>query len=103
MQANEYQEWTRTVAIYPDDQSLTYTILGLVSEAGEVADKWKKGIRDKNLDVDGLISEVADVAWYLARVSDELGVDLESLFQMNRDKLMSRKLRGTISGSGDYR
>jgi len=108
MQANDYQEWTRTVAKYPSDQGINYTILGLVGEAGEVADKYKKVIRDHggfldDVQEEALVKEVSDVAWYLARLSDELGITLEDLFSLNFEKLMDRKKRGVLQGNGDDR
>jgi len=108
MQGNDYQQWTRTVARYPEEQGINYTILGLVGEAGEVADKYKKVIRDAEgfmgeAAKEAIVKEVSDVAWYLARLSDELGVTLEDLFSINFEKLMDRKDRGVLRGSGDDR
>lgn len=108
MNANDYQEWTRTVAVYPAAQGVNYTILGLVGEAGEVADKYKKVIRDNAGELDDirraeLIAEIGDVAWYLARLLDELDVPLEQIFDLNYEKLTSRKQRGKLQGSGDNR
>ena len=111
MNANEYQEWTRSVAIYPNDteeEAVSYTVLGLVGEAGEIANKYKKVLRDDGgkislVKIQELRDEVGDVAWYLARLADELGVTLEQLFQRNHDKLEERKSRNTLQGSGDNR
>lgn len=100
---DDYQEWSRTTAIYPEDDARNYLTLGLVSEAGEVAGKVKKYIRDDSWDQDAFISELGDVLWYLARLADEVGVDLSYVAQANRDKLESRKERNTLSGSGDNR
>lgn len=105
-----YQTWTRTSAIYPDHgtgrlMALAYTALGLAGEAGEVANKAKKLLRDG----DGLKArndvrdELGDVLWYLARVADELGVDLATVAACNVDKLELRKATGKIGGSGDHR
>lgn len=103
MNANEYQNWTRTTAIYPKDRALEYLGLGLTSEAGEVAGKLKKRIRDGGVDVMSLIDEIGDVYWYLARLCDEIGFSTESVLKRNFDKLEDRKNRNVIKGSGDNR
>lgn len=108
MQANKYQEFTLTTAIYPDagtgsDVELYYLTLGLTSEAGEVAGKIKKQIRDGELDIGATMSELSDCAWYIARLADAFGMTLEELFDLNYGKLTRRKNNGTLSGSGDHR
>ena len=103
MDLNEYQLWTRTTAIYPADQADVYLSLGLVSEAGEVAGKLKKWIRDKTLNTTDLLHEVGDCLWYIARLSDELGVTMEELASAKYEKLEGRRKRSTIGGSGDNR
>lgn len=105
---NEYQEFTRTTAIYPKDEALWYTTLGLVGEAGEIANKVKKIIRDKGgiptpVDKEEISKELGDVMWYIARLADELGGSLQWIVEKNVDKLSSRKERGVIGGSGDNR
>jgi NTP pyrophosphatase (non-canonical NTP hydrolase) len=105
---NEYQKETKSTAIYPADKAVEYTVLGLLSEAGEVAGKVKKVIRDN----DGIFSEAksaeiadecGDVIWYLARVLDEIGYTFEEVAADNLRKLKSRQQRGVIGGSGDNR
>jgi NTP pyrophosphatase (non-canonical NTP hydrolase) len=100
-------EFTRSTAIYPKERELEYLVLGLTSEAGEVAGKVKKIIRDqKELTpaVKGaIIDECSDVLWYLTRLADAMGVSLTELLQVNYAKLSSRKERGVIGGSGDNR
>jgi NTP pyrophosphatase (non-canonical NTP hydrolase) len=106
MEFHDYQEFTRTTAIYPKEQALTYLALGLTSEAGEVAGKVKKLIRDSNESLTfmkDLVSELGDVLWYVARLADEINVDLFHVAALNKDKLITRKERGTIGGSGDTR
>ncbi len=103
MDINTYQTWTRQTAIYPKDQAITYLTLGLTSEAGEVAGKLKKHIRDHGVDVSAMIDEVGDVFWYLARLCDELNFPVSEVLKRNHDKLESRKNRGVLSGSGDNR
>ena len=108
MEANEYQDWTEKTAIYPKNAGLSYTIHGLSSEAGEVAGKFKKCIRDDNsiLTTDRrneLIDELGDVMWYVARLAAELNISLEEVMQRNHDKLEDRLARDVIKGSGDKR
>ena len=50
-----------------------------------------------------LIKELGDVLWYLAILSRDLGVDLETVAKNNIAKLTSRKERGQIKGDGDNR
>lgn len=108
-QIDKYQEFALTTAIYPNrGQNIVYPTLGLVGEAGEVAEKVKKIIRDKDGVADdsarkATALELADVCWYMATLASELGYKLSEIFQMNEDKLSSRKERGVLSGSGDNR
>lgn len=106
MQANDYQEATRSTAIYPKDDAVVYCILGLVNEAGEVAGKYKKFLRDGVSwdDVKQMLkAEIGDTQWYLARLADELGFDLSEIMDENLGKLRGRQARGTLGGSGDHR
>ncbi|HPM38838.1 MAG TPA: nucleoside triphosphate pyrophosphohydrolase family protein, partial [Candidatus Pacearchaeota archaeon] len=99
----------RQTAIYPNkDNNFIYPTLGLVGEAGEVAEKMKKVLRDN----DGVISEekreeitkeLGDVLWYIANLSKELNVSLEDVAQKNIEKLQSRQQRNELHGSGDNR
>lgn len=108
MNLNEYQEAALMTAVYPEDKRIIYPVLGMCGEAGEVADKVKKVIRDNNQNFDTarkieLAKEVGDVLWYCATMAHDLGFTLEAIAQMNISKLQSRKERGMLSGSGDNR
>lgn len=108
MTLNEYQEGARTTAIYPQESQIIYPTLGLTGEAGEVADKVKKVIRDNNGAFDDerkhqIALELGDVMWYAASLAHDLGYTLEEVCQMNLDKLASRMQRDKIHGSGDHR
>ena len=103
MTADFYEERASLTAIYPKEKALEYLALGLTSEAGEVAGKVKKLIRDGKGDKKAIASEIGDVLWYCAMMAKEVGVPLNTIMQENLRKLHSRKERGTLSGSGDER
>lgn len=109
MEMNDYQKAAKTTAVYTSaDQQLVCTVLGLNGEAGEVAEKIKKVIRDKNSvigddDRREIQKELGDVLWYLAVLADTLGLDLESVATTNLEKLRNRHQRGVIHGQGDNR
>ena len=104
-----YENLAGQTAIFPKEKALEYLALGLTSEAGEVAGKVKKLIRD-GADVEGfelkriaIAYEIGDVLWYCAMMAKEVGVPLNDIMKENLRKLHSRKERGTLSGSGDNR
>lgn len=104
MKFNEYQEWVKTMKVYPEKHKIVYPTLGMQGEAGEVAEKVKKWLRgDKELDKAELLKECGDVMWYLASLADDLGYTLQDLVDMNIEKLSSRKDRGVLKGDGDNR
>lgn len=106
MNANDYQRSCAKTAIYPEADGVIYTILGLTNEAGELAGKYKKYLRDDAewaVVREQLMAELGDVLWYAAMVAHELGFKLSDVMQQNLDKLHSRAERGTLGGSGDSR
>jgi NTP pyrophosphatase (non-canonical NTP hydrolase) len=111
MTFDEYQRQAIQTAIHKDKdfwRSAVYRTLGLVGEAGEVAEKMKKIIRDKNgkisdEDKNEIVKEMGDVLWYLQALADYLDVPFEDVAKVNLEKLSSRKNRGKIQGSGDNR
>ncbi|MGB5241537.1 MAG: nucleoside triphosphate pyrophosphohydrolase family protein [Prochlorococcaceae cyanobacterium] len=109
MDLNDYQLQARTTARYPDvGANPIYPTLGLCGEAGEVADKVKKVLRDRGgvfepQLVEDLALELGDVLWYVAQLASELGLDLDDVAQANLAKLAGRARRQTLGGSGDHR
>ena len=109
MDFKTYQKNARETAQYPDlGSNNIYPTLGLVGEAGEVAEKVKKVIRDKNGIFDnesklGIKKELGDVLWYISNLCTELNFNLEDVALQNLDKLKLRAAKGKISGSGDDR
>lgn len=110
MTLSRYQELSRRTAVYPGvgKGSLVYPTLGLVGEAGEIAEKVKKILRDQKGAVndqnrEDLLKEIGDVLWYVAALASELQVDLQVIALLNLSKLDGRKNRGVLGGSGDDR
>ena len=106
MRLNDYQIQANETAIYP--KGLNYPILGLAGEAGEICNKYKKILRDKEgetdvNDIDQLAKELGDVLWYVTQIATELGTNLETVARVNIMKLGDRKERGVLGGSGDDR
>jgi NTP pyrophosphatase (non-canonical NTP hydrolase) len=112
MTLDEYERRARSTAAYPSSAALLYPVLKLAGEAGEVAEKLGKAMRDRGwtpgetIDPtvrDGLIAELGDVLWYVASVAVDLGSSLEEVAERNVAKLADRSMRGVIHGSGDDR
>lgn len=102
----EYETGALSSAIYPKNQGLEYTALGLAGEAGEVAGKVSKIIRDGDKTLSAkvaILKEAGDVLWFVTALIVELGGTLEQVAVENLLKLASRKARGVIGGSGDER
>ena len=98
-----YQDFTDTTAIYPKNKALEYLAMGLTSEAGEVAGKIKKWVRDGYLDHDEIIAELGDVLWYVAQMASALDIYMSDIAEDNFAKLKSRQERNVLGGSGDNR
>lgn len=113
MTIDEYSKQAITTLIDGHDMQdlspvLISQVLGLVGESGEVADKFKKLIRDKagKFSDDSkkeILKELGDILWYVNTLAVLLGSDLESVAQQNLEKVLSRKSRGVVGGSGDNR
>jgi NTP pyrophosphatase (non-canonical NTP hydrolase) len=100
---DHYQKFCRTTAVYPREQALDYLIHGLTSEAGEVAGKRKKQLRDGNVSNSQILAEVGDVLWYVAEICSLFDLPLSGLAAINMAKLDQRKQDGKLHGSGDNR
>lgn len=111
MDFSEYQHKANETAIYPGKDTingLLYTALGLPGEAGEVANKVKKILRDD----DGVLTEerqaaiekeIGGVLWYCAQLATEMGTSLGSIARTNIEVLADRAERNVLTGSGDER
>jgi NTP pyrophosphatase (non-canonical NTP hydrolase) len=103
-----YQQVAKTTAIYPREQAIIYPTLGLTGEAGEVANKVKKIIRDGSDSKDEKLvseikAEIGDCLWYIAVLADDFNIKLSDIASANLEKLAIRKKNNTIHGSGDNR
>jgi len=103
-----YQKVALTTAIYPREQAIIYPTLGLTGEAGEVANKVKKIIRDGSNSKDEKLvseikSEIGDCLWYIAVLANDFDIKLSDIASTNLIKLENRKKKDTIRGSGDKR
>ena len=108
MTFDDYQKFTDETDVYPKKENNFVYTLGLVGEAGEVAEKVKKIIRDDggimNSDTKSdIVRELGDVLWYITRFAKMLGFSLEQVAAMNIEKLQSRKDRNKLHGAGDNR
>jgi len=108
MTGEEYQNKAKKTAVYPKDVAVYYLTLGLTGEAGEIANKAKKIIRDNNFEIteevkQNLKKEMGDVLWYIAMLCNELNLSMDEVMQYNIEKLASRMERGKIQGDGDER
>ena len=113
MNMHEYQQQAKQTAFYPNrGDNFVYPSLGLVNEAGEVAGKIKKLMRDQNkfspADLSAedrvvLQKEIGDVLWYVTILADEIGLSLEDIAAANLEKLQGRQGRDTLTGDGDDR
>jgi NTP pyrophosphatase (non-canonical NTP hydrolase) len=109
MDLNDYQQAAlRTAGPKDEHNELFHLLLGLVGETGEIAEKAKKIVRDKDSDfsqwdIEDLTKELGDTLWYLAVIAHYFDVPLEEVAQRNIAKLADRQQRAMLGGSGDNR
>lgn len=114
MTLKEYQKKAISTDTFGGDKADIFTkafmskLLGLVGEAGEVAEKFKKILRDKDgvlsdQDKTEIIKELGDVLWYVSALSHYLGISLEEVAAGNLEKVIGRRERGVTHGKGDNR
>lgn len=102
--AAAYSLWVEDKIVTEGQTRLVENVLGLVGEAGEVAEKIKKQIRDgSRVSNQEIVKELGDVVFYATALANYLGYDLQEVLDSNIEKLDSREARGVIKGSGDNR
>ena len=109
MHLNAYQQAAlRTAAQKDKPNEVFHLLLGLVGETGEIAEKAKKIVRDRDSDFSqwdlaDLKKELGDVLWYIAVIADYFDVALDDVARLNLAKLADRQNRSMLGGSGDDR
>lgn len=112
MTLDEYQNFAWAIFIMKErsrTEQLSYATMKLCGEAGEVAEKMGKALRDGGSYPQGkqntlpIALECGDVLWYLAIIARIMGYSLSELITLNHEKLSGRVARGTLGGSGDDR
>jgi len=109
MNLNDYQRLAlRTASPKDKKNELFHLLLALCGESGEIAEKAKKIIRDRDSDFsqwdrEDIIKELGDVMWHVAVIADYFEITLEEIGEKNIAKLADRLKRGVISGTGDER
>ncbi|MGO3702143.1 MAG: nucleoside triphosphate pyrophosphohydrolase family protein [Candidatus Saccharimonadales bacterium] len=109
MNMNEYQQAAlRTARAKDAPDEVFHLLLGLCGEAGEIAEKTKKIVRDQAsdfsaLDTNDMKKELGDVLWHVAVLAEYFDISLDDVATTNIEKLASRLQRGKIGGSGDNR
>lgn len=109
MELDEYQRAAlRTAAPKEKFNEVFHLLLGLVGETGEIAEKAKKIVRDKDSDfsqweIEDLSKELGDTLWYVAVIADYFGISLDDVARLNIAKLADRQGRAMLGGSGDNR
>lgn len=121
MNFNKYQKKSSEFAVYPGHEdcglssvykgkidNMTYPLLGLAEESGEVCGRIAKAVRRGNIYLDAadgedIAKELGDVLWMVSQLALHLDYTLEEIAKMNLNKLTIRKEKGKIVGSGDNR
>ena len=102
--ADFYSGWVEKKILTKDQERLVENTLGLVGEAGEVAEKIKKLIRDNNKYAnEEIMKELGDVVFYATALANIYGRGLQEVLELNIQKLDDRQKRGKLKGSGDNR
>jgi NTP pyrophosphatase (non-canonical NTP hydrolase) len=106
MTINEYQTLAMRTSNkdLPSTQHILNGALGLTGESGEIADLVKKHLMQGHpLDLEHIAKELGDVCWYIAETATALGYDLETIMQMNIDKLRKRYPQGFDTERSQHR
>lgn len=102
--ADYYSGWVEKKILTKDQERLVENTLGLVGEAGEVAEKMKKLVRDSTrFSNEEIMKELGDVVFYATALGNIYGRGLQEILELNIQKLDDRQKRNKLRGSGDNR
>ena len=96
MKIKTYGELVEKLVITTGNTRLTENTLGLCGEAGEVAEKIKKFIRDEDFSKEEIVKELGDVLFYITALANHIGSDLQIVMNKNIEKLHDRLDRNKI-------
>ena len=104
----EYEKVAMSTKVGWNNNEILYPLIGMCGETGEVADKIKKVLRDKNGDFSEddrieILKEIGDTLWYMTALCHDLGYSLEDAANINLSKIVKRRAENTIHGEGDNR
>ena len=108
MEFREYEDVAMSTKVGWYKNAILYPLIGFCGETGEVADKMKKVLRDKNgnfskEDKIEILKEIGDTLWYMTALCHDLGYSLEDAANTNLYKIIKRRAENTIHGEGDNR
>ena len=93
----EFEAWVKAERGDKYHDMLTYDIVALGGEVGEIQDAWKKAARGSlstNELVEDILLESGDVLHYLVRLLQDVGYSLQDAMDANVEKLENRKKYG---------
>lgn len=99
----QYGKEVEKLVVTTHNTRLVENTLGLAGEAGEVAEKVKKLMRDSQFSKEEVVKELGDVLFYVTALANHIGSNLQTVADTNIKKLHDRKDRNKIKGSGDNR
>ena len=98
MTIDEYAQWAAAVAkpggLGSRFEVLAYLGLGLIGEAGEVADTIRRQIRDGALNEDRLVFELGDLVYHWACLCAELGRLPSEMLEQSQRNIEARLAAG---------
>jgi|SRR5271165_2599134 len=96
MTIDEYGQWAagHRSPSQSRDERLIYSALGLLGEAGEIADMIRKMMREGALDEDSLVYELGDILHHWACLVAELGQTPSEMIERSHRNIEARRAAG---------